>query len=181
MYRPNVANSPCGLAGLASLAVSLRLPSCLPLSRSLAKTWKSKTVSWKKHRRCGRNGTEQQNRASFEREDGASWGSGGGLEGAARTGGAARHAGQGAELRWARDSGLTRMARSYWGIVRGREAGRERMRATAERCVWDGRESCQDGPGARSSSSWSRRQQETRAWGLRSGNAPTGRTKSPRW
>ena len=56
--------------------------------------------------------TEQKNRASFEREDGASWGSGGGLEGAARTGGAARHAGQGAELRWARGSGLPRMARS---------------------------------------------------------------------
>ena len=41
--------------------------------------------------------TEQKNRASFEREGGASWGSGRGLEGAARTGGAARHAGQSAE------------------------------------------------------------------------------------
>ncbi len=41
--------------------------------------------------------TEQKNSASFEREDGASWGSGHGLEDAARTGGAARRAGQCAE------------------------------------------------------------------------------------
>ena len=41
--------------------------------------------------------TEQENRASFEREGGASWGSGDRLEGAARTGGAARHASQSAE------------------------------------------------------------------------------------
>jgi hypothetical protein len=41
--------------------------------------------------------TEQKNSASFGREDGASWSSGDELEGAARRGGAARHAGQCAE------------------------------------------------------------------------------------
>ena len=41
--------------------------------------------------------TEQKNSASFGREDGASWTSGDELEGAARRGGAARHAGQCAE------------------------------------------------------------------------------------
>ena len=43
--------------------------------------------------------TAQKNRASFEREDGASWSSGDELDEPARTGGAARHAGQCAELR----------------------------------------------------------------------------------
>ena len=39
----------------------------------------------------------------------------------------------------------------------------------------------QDGPGARTKLvNGSRRQQGTRAWGLRSGNEPIGRTKSPR-
>jgi hypothetical protein len=41
--------------------------------------------------------TDQEKSASFEREGGASWNDGRGLEGAARTGGAARHAGQCAE------------------------------------------------------------------------------------
>jgi len=52
----------------------------------VARTYASSTID-----------TEQKNSASFEREDGASWGSGRGLEIEARTGGAARHAGQGAE------------------------------------------------------------------------------------
>jgi hypothetical protein len=45
----------------------------------------------------GNRDTEQKNRASFEREGGASWGSRDRLEGSARTGGAARHASQSVE------------------------------------------------------------------------------------
>ena len=41
--------------------------------------------------------TDREKRASFDREGGASCGSGSGLAGLARTGGAARHAGQCAE------------------------------------------------------------------------------------
>jgi hypothetical protein len=44
-----------------------------------------------------KGGTEQQNRASFEREGGATWAGGRGRMGSAHTGGAARHAGQSAE------------------------------------------------------------------------------------
>ncbi len=41
--------------------------------------------------------TDQKNRASFDRKGGATWSSGRGWAGVARTGGAARHAGQSAE------------------------------------------------------------------------------------
>src|SRR5271163_393854 len=54
------------------------------------------------------------------------------------------------------------------------------MRTTAKESVWDGRESRRMARVLGQSSSWSRRQQGTRAWGLRSGNEPIGRTKSPR-
>ena len=54
-------------------------------------------VSRKTHRRNYGSGTEQQNRASFEQEGGATWASGRCLERAARTDGAARHADQSAE------------------------------------------------------------------------------------
>jgi hypothetical protein len=53
-------------------------------------------------------GTEQENSARFEREGGATWASGGGLSGTARTGSAARHAAQRAELRQSGCNGLTR-------------------------------------------------------------------------
>jgi hypothetical protein len=47
--------------------------------------------------RQGNHDTEQKNRANFEREGKARWCRRGRLIGAARTGGAARHAGQSAE------------------------------------------------------------------------------------
>src|SRR5271163_855876 len=53
------------------------------------------------------------------------------------------------------------------------------MRTTAKESVWDGRESRRMARVLGQSSLWSRRQQGTRAWGLRSGNEPIGRTKSP--
>src|SRR5437870_5614158 len=83
--------------------------------------------------------TEQQNRATFEHEAGAIWTRGHGRHGAARTGGAARHAGQDAESRWAGSSGLTRAAAA---LLAGRfENGEPRVKRTGpppKRCVGDG-------------------------------------------
>jgi hypothetical protein len=59
------------------------------------------------YERNGAFDTEQQNRASFERQGGATWAGGVSWDGSARTGGAARHAGQNVESGLARCRGLT--------------------------------------------------------------------------
>jgi hypothetical protein len=94
-------------------------------------------------------GTEQENSASFEREGGATWASGGGLEGTARTGGAARHAAQRAELRQSGCNGLT-----WCGVELLVRRSRPVSRARAElnhrqRARLDVREPCQDDPSTR--------------------------------
>ena len=54
------------------------------------------------------------------------------------------------------------------------------MGTTAEGCVWDGRESCQDGPGARAKLIKEPPAAGDQGLGTSIRNAPTGRTKS-RW
>src|SRR5205809_6557721 len=54
------------------------------------------------------------------------------------------------------------------------------MGTTAEGCVWDGRESRQDGPGARTKLVVELPAAGDQGLGLGSGNEPIGRTKSPR-
>src|SRR4029077_19726000 len=54
------------------------------------------------------------------------------------------------------------------------------MGTTAERCVWDGRESRQDGPGARTKLVVEPPAAGDQGLGLGSGNEPIGRTKSRR-
>jgi hypothetical protein len=94
-------------------------------------------------------GTEQENSASFEREGGATWAGGRGLNGAARTGGAARHAAQRAELRQARCNGLARYGAELL-VSRSRPVSRARAEWDhRQRARVDVREPCQDDPSTR--------------------------------
>jgi hypothetical protein len=99
--------------------------------------------------RSRQDGTEQEKRAIFGREGGATWASERGREPAARTEDATRHAGQSAESGPARNGGLTwrgasLLARRSRPVSRARGDG-----TTANRHISEGREPGQDGPSAR--------------------------------
>ena len=113
------------------------------------------------------NDTEQDFRASFDRESGATWAGGRDLPRAARAGGAARRAGQCAEYRWARDSGLTGLGVAFLAFRSGPANWSQAAGTTAEgnsfgwSRVWTGWPECSDK--ARQGNC---RQQGIRAWRL---------------
>jgi hypothetical protein len=84
---------------------------------------------------CANTGPEHKNRASFEREGGASWAGEGNGDVSARTGGTARHAGRSAESGLAGCCGLTQDGAAL-SASRSRPMNRTRaVGTTAERFV----------------------------------------------
>ena len=129
-------------------------------------------------------GTERANRATFEREDGATWGGGCGWDRMAQRGAArhaARHAGQSAEFLLARCGGLMRRSAE---LLASRSPPMSPTRAeetTANRCAVDHQVRARmAGVLGVSPGKGSCRQQGTRDWGRGSTNEGIGRSSGPR-